>query len=241
MSMLSSNDSKETDSQWLTTEQAHEISMMALQKGAAIERLVNVTRGNSVNIRAMKNAFFKLKAYTFGKDHPAVTSATEDPGVFKFSQDQLRLLRQEQLMLLSENERLVDELQTIRKLRYSGTQSTPNPTHISREPRESRLIKELNKTLSGEREVTIMRTRIIYFIAIVNKIKVRILGTCFRALNDHESFNRSKIQGTKRIVATSIRASAIILDRILGKKISNQLLLSLKVLRNPGIQNVDQM
>ncbi|GIX64998.1 uncharacterized protein BcabD6B2_44330 [Babesia caballi] len=150
-----------------------------LSRGAALQRLVSLSEHNSVSIALKRYAFGRLKAHAFGE--AAQASVSDDPGPLRFSQSQLRLLRQEQLMLMAENERLVYELQEMRRCRTKG-QFRPSQSRAVPEFRESKLSKAIDFTLSGARDNLLCAARVALLCALIGRARLRVLGTVFRVL-----------------------------------------------------------
>ncbi|XP_955071.1 uncharacterized protein TA04255 [Theileria annulata] len=235
--------SRSSDSDWITSEQSREITMLALRKGAALQKLVSITSRNSASVKALKNALFKMKVYAFGEEHQATISSGEQKGSFRFSQVQLKLLRQEQLMLLSENQRLIDELQKIRKLNIinnntvianrnaiasrDGVGNNSSESVVqSKTPNKSKLLKCIDKTLAGENEVNLMKVKLLYFVTVVDKAKQRIQFTTLRRLSGQDragNYSQSNLLNPQRYYTLTKKAACILVELILERKVKAQL------------------
>ncbi|EAN31121.2 hypothetical protein TpMuguga_03g00384 [Theileria parva strain Muguga] len=240
-----------SDSDWVTSEQSREITMLALRKGAALQKLVNITSRNSASVKALKNALFKMKVYAFGDEHQATISSAEQKGSFRFSQVQLKLLRQEQLMLLSENQRLIDELQKIRKLNIinnnailsrnavtGSRDAVGNSTDVAVQGKspgnKSKLLKYIDKTLAGENEVNLMKVKLLYFVAVVEKAKQRIQMTTLRRLAGYDrsrNYNQANLLNPQRYYTLTKKAACILIEVILERKVKAQLNTTLNLMK----------
>ncbi|CDI75509.1 hypothetical protein, conserved [Eimeria praecox] len=92
--------------------EARKLTFKALRKGRALQYMAQLYTNNSVLVSVKREALFKLLENAVGTEH-AVFRATHGfaCGVQSYTDSHLRLLRQEQLILLAENERLQAQIQ----------------------------------------------------------------------------------------------------------------------------------
>ncbi|BAM41204.1 conserved hypothetical protein [Theileria orientalis strain Shintoku] len=227
---------KYAESDLITPEQSREISMMALQKGAALQRLVNVTSRNGSSVKAMKNALFMLKVYAFGDEHQPTINSMEQKGSFRFSQVQLKLLRQEQLMLLSENQRLVDELQKIRKMNLSSL-SVPAPRAPESHggAKNSKLVKSIDRALMGDNEANLVRSKLLYLVATLDRVRHRKLASAFRRISlcdKRDSVGQTNYVNPHKYYTLTKKAACVLLENVLRTRVRAQKHSALNTIRN---------
>ncbi|CDJ35999.1 uncharacterized protein EMH_0004420 [Eimeria mitis] len=92
--------------------EARKLTFKALRKGRALQYIAQLYTNNTVLVAVKREALYKLLENAVGTDH-AVFRATHGfaCGVHPYTESHLRLLRQEQLILLAENERLQAQIQ----------------------------------------------------------------------------------------------------------------------------------
>ncbi|CDJ53622.1 hypothetical protein, conserved [Eimeria brunetti] len=92
--------------------EARKLTFKALRKGRALQYMAQLYTNNTVLVSVKREALYKLLENAVGPDH-AVFRATHGfaCGIQAYSDSHLRLLRQEQLILLAENERLQAQIQ----------------------------------------------------------------------------------------------------------------------------------
>ncbi|GFE55542.1 hypothetical protein BaOVIS_029460 [Babesia ovis] len=155
------------------------LDRILIRRGAALQTLVAVSERNSLATQLKRFAFNRLKSHATGG--PSQPGVSDDTSSLRFNQSQLRLLRQEQLMLMAENERLVYELQEIRRCRSTG-QFRPSQPRSVPEFRQSKLSKAIDLTLSGGRDNRLSAARASLLCALITKLRHKVLGAAFRAL-----------------------------------------------------------
>ncbi|KAK1442291.1 hypothetical protein BgAZ_403210 [Babesia gibsoni] len=153
---------------------------MILRRGAAVHAMVSLAERNSLAMSLKRYAFSCLKGQA--SDDNTSSAVESDPGSLRFSQGQLRLLRQEQLLLMAENERLVHELHEIRRARTSNAFRPTKPVSVP-EFRESKLSKAIDFTLSGERDIRLNAARVSLLCGIISRLRLRVLGCVMRTLS----------------------------------------------------------
>ncbi|CDJ69354.1 hypothetical protein, conserved [Eimeria necatrix] len=92
--------------------EARKLTFKALRKGRALQYMAQLYTNNTVLVSVKREALFRFLENAFGTDH-AVFRANHGfaCGVQSYTDSHLRLLRQEQLILLAENERLQAQIQ----------------------------------------------------------------------------------------------------------------------------------
>lgn len=150
-----------------------------LCRGAAIQSLVTLIERNSLATALKRSALTCLKGLLNSEN--GCTPCTDGPSSLRLSQSQLRLLRQEQLMLMAENERLVHELQELRLNRGSVSFSSTAPRSVP-EFKESKLSRAIDLTLSGERDARYNTARLATLCGVISRLRMKVLGSAMRTL-----------------------------------------------------------
>ncbi|KAL8435817.1 hypothetical protein ACSSS7_002194 [Eimeria intestinalis] len=96
--------------------EARKLTFKALRKGRALQYMAQLYTNNTLVMSVKREALHKLLENAVGTDH-AVFRATHGfaCGVQSYTDSHLRLLRQEQLILLAENERLQAQIQDMQQ------------------------------------------------------------------------------------------------------------------------------
>ncbi|KAL5367669.1 hypothetical protein CPHLJ_7g3540 [Cryptosporidium parvum] len=92
---------------------ARALTHVALCKGRALEILSGMTSSNSVNTSNLRWAFRSLYKFAFGDIAYAKKIGEDRSAQYHYNETQLRLFRQEQLLLLAENERLSSQIKNL--------------------------------------------------------------------------------------------------------------------------------
>ncbi|KAL7067444.1 hypothetical protein ACR3K2_20850 [Cryptosporidium serpentis] len=92
---------------------ARALTHVALCKGRALEILSSMTSSNSVSTSNLRWAFRNLYKHTFGEIAYAKRLGEDRSAQYHYNETQLRLFRQEQLLLLAENERLSTQVKNL--------------------------------------------------------------------------------------------------------------------------------
>ncbi|KAF7456448.1 hypothetical protein HWI79_3016 [Cryptosporidium felis] len=92
---------------------ARALTHVALCKGRALEILSGMTSSNSVNTSNLRWAFRSLYRFAFGDIAYAKRIGEDRSAQYHYNETQLRLFRQEQLLLLAENERLSSQIKNL--------------------------------------------------------------------------------------------------------------------------------
>lgn len=98
---------------YISLKDARKITYKALRKGSAAQHLINVIQNNSINYKLKKKAINQLMLNAFGVIHNIKKTAI--PDMLKYTDSHLKLFRQEQLILLAENERLAEQIKDLQK------------------------------------------------------------------------------------------------------------------------------
>ncbi|CDR96022.1 hypothetical protein, conserved [Babesia bigemina] len=213
-----------------------------IRRGAAIQALIDLSEHNSLAISNKRFALSRLKANAAEKNGQAAVS--DDPGPLRFTQSQLRLLRQEQLMLMAENERLVHELQEIRRCRIPG-QFRPGQARAVPEFRESKLSKAIDLTLSGGRDTRLQAARIGFLCAVVARVRIRLLSSAFRVLSRQPLrsllYASSRVHNSGQPSIRQVMLSCMVLETAIRSKVQRIKRLGLRLLRNPGAGSASRL
>ncbi|OEH79704.1 hypothetical protein cyc_05548 [Cyclospora cayetanensis] len=101
--------------------EARKLTFKALRKGRALQYMAQLYTNNTVLMAVKREALHKLLENAFGENHAAFRAAHGFAcGVQSYTDSHLRLLRQEQLILLAENERLQTQIQDLQQWTESG-------------------------------------------------------------------------------------------------------------------------
>ncbi|KYN93065.1 hypothetical protein PRSY57_0023000 [Plasmodium reichenowi] len=104
---------KETKTNYIPLNEARKITYKALRKGSAAQLFINLIESNNINYKLKKEALNNLITNAFGvMRHEKKDRYSE---IFKYTDSHLKLFRQEQLILLAENERLTIQLKDLKK------------------------------------------------------------------------------------------------------------------------------
>lgn len=98
---------------FISLKEARKITYKALRKGSATQNLINIIENNSINYKLKKKAINQLMLNAFGVVHH--TKKVAMPDILKYTDSHLKLFRQEQLILLAENERLAQQMKELKK------------------------------------------------------------------------------------------------------------------------------
>lgn len=98
---------------YIPLKDARKITYKALRKGSAAQHLINVIQNNSIDYKLKKKAINQLMLNAFGVIHNIKKTAI--PDMLKYTDSHLKLFRQEQLILLAENERLAEQIKELQK------------------------------------------------------------------------------------------------------------------------------
>ncbi|GBE59891.1 hypothetical protein, conserved [Babesia ovata] len=213
-----------------------------IRRGAAIRALIDLSEHNSLAASNKRFVLSRLRANAAEKSGQA--SVSDDPGPLRFTQSQLRLLRQEQLMLMAENERLVHELQEIRRCRTPG-QFRPGQARAVPEFRESKLSKAIDLTLSGGRDTRLQAARIGFLCAVIGRIRIRLLSSAFRVLSRQPLrsllYSSSRVQNSGQPSIRQVTVSCMVLETVIRSKVQRIKRLVLRLLRHPGASSSSRL
>ncbi|CAD2100146.1 conserved Plasmodium protein, unknown function [Plasmodium vinckei brucechwatti] len=104
---------RDTKSNYIPLNEARKITYKALRKGSAAQKIVNLILGSSINYKLKKNALNTLLVNAYGIMHNKKNH--NYPEILKYTDSHLKLFRQEQLILLAENERLTIQMKDLKK------------------------------------------------------------------------------------------------------------------------------
>ncbi|KAH8739266.1 hypothetical protein FG386_000023 [Cryptosporidium ryanae] len=107
------NEVKRLHEETIPLSAARALTHVALCKGRALEILSGITNSNSVNTSNLKWAFRSLYRFAFGDIAYAKKIGGDRSAQYHYNETQLRLFRQEQLLLLAENERLSSQVKNL--------------------------------------------------------------------------------------------------------------------------------
>ncbi|KAH7648390.1 hypothetical protein FG379_000314 [Cryptosporidium bovis] len=107
------NEVKRLHEETIPLSAARALTHVALCKGRALEILSGITNSNSVNTSNLKWAFRSLYKFSFGDIAYAKKIGEDRSAQYHYNETQLRLFRQEQLLLLAENERLSSQVKNL--------------------------------------------------------------------------------------------------------------------------------
>ncbi|SCM04108.1 conserved Plasmodium protein, unknown function [Plasmodium chabaudi chabaudi] len=104
---------RDTKTNYMPLNEARKITYKALRKGSAAQKIVNLIVGSSINYKLKKNALNTLLINAYGIMHNKKNN--NYPEILKYTDSHLKLFRQEQLILLAENERLTIQMKDLKK------------------------------------------------------------------------------------------------------------------------------
>ncbi|CAA9989653.1 conserved Plasmodium protein, unknown function [Plasmodium knowlesi strain H] len=103
---------KDTKINYIPLNEARKITYKALRKGSAAQKFIYLIESNSINYKLKKRAINQLVLNAFGVMHH---QKNRYPEILKYTDSHLKLFRQEQLILLAENERLTLQMKELKK------------------------------------------------------------------------------------------------------------------------------
>ncbi|ORM41349.1 uncharacterized protein BXIN_0769 [Babesia sp. Xinjiang] len=219
------------DSKMLPSSSVAAVDRILSLRGAALQTLVALSERNSLATYFKRFAFQRLKSNAFGVQ--GLSGSSDDTSSLRFSQSQLRLLRQEQLMLMAENERLVYELQEIRRCRSTGQFRRSQPRAVP-EFRESKLSKAIDLTLSGGRDSRLSGARIALLCALIGRLRYKVMGAVFRALSRQPlrslRFSSTRLMGYGHSNIQQLTTPCMILENIVRSMVHRTERLTLRLL-----------
>lgn len=206
----------------ITSEQmAEEEALKALVKGAAVQRMADLMCKNTCNMSLLKFAIAQLRSNCMALDH---TLQSRD-----MNAQTLRLIRQEQLMLMLENNRLASELQKYRLAKSQTTSNEPSRIVVSDNLLPSRLAKTMQSTGENQTKAKTFMLHVTLFSIVLDKIRRRILyGVLLILLLQYNSCYNKKSQ-LKQI--QPCKAACIILEKMLNGKFKQACSLALYRMR----------
>ncbi|OII74893.1 uncharacterized protein cubi_03024 [Cryptosporidium ubiquitum] len=117
---------------------ARALTHVALCKGRALEILSGMTSSNSVNTSNLRWAFRSLYKFAFGDIAYAKKIGEDRSAQYHYNETQLRLFRQEQLLLLAENERLSSQIKNLQLELAQNYKATKLEKIVSSKPSKRR-------------------------------------------------------------------------------------------------------
>ncbi|KAJ1607482.1 hypothetical protein OJ253_2365 [Cryptosporidium canis] len=117
---------------------ARALTHVALCKGRALEILSGMTSSNSVNTSNLRWAFRSLYKFAFGDIAYAKKIGEDRSAQYHYNETQLRLFRQEQLLLLAENERLSSQIKNLQLELAQNYKATKLEKIVSNKPSKRR-------------------------------------------------------------------------------------------------------
>ncbi|KJP85392.1 hypothetical protein AK88_04965 [Plasmodium fragile] len=103
---------QDTKINYIPLNEARKITYKALRKGSAAQKFIYLIESNSINYKLKKKAMNQLVLNAFGVMHH---QKNRYPEILKYTDSHLKLFRQEQLILLAENERLTLQMKELKK------------------------------------------------------------------------------------------------------------------------------
>ncbi|SBT80436.1 conserved Plasmodium protein, unknown function [Plasmodium malariae] len=103
---------KSTKVNYIPLNEARKITYKALVKGSAAQKFIHLIESNSINFKLKKKAINQLVLNAFGDMHH---QKNRYPEILKYTDSHFKLFRQEQLILLAENERLTLQMKELKK------------------------------------------------------------------------------------------------------------------------------
>ncbi|CRG94691.1 conserved Plasmodium protein, unknown function [Plasmodium gallinaceum] len=97
---------------YIPLKEARKITFKALRKGSAAQKFISLIESNSINYKLKKKAINILLTNAYGVLHHQKNRYSD---VLKYTDSHLKLFRQEQLILLAENERLTMQMKELKK------------------------------------------------------------------------------------------------------------------------------
>lgn len=132
------NEVKRLHEETIPLSAARALTHVALCKGRALEILSGMTSSNSVNTSNLRWAFRSLYKFAFGDIAFAKKIGEDRSAQYHYNETQLRLFRQEQLLLLAENERLSSQIKNLQLELAQNYKATKLEKIVSSKPSKRR-------------------------------------------------------------------------------------------------------
>ncbi|SPJ12864.1 conserved Plasmodium protein, unknown function [Plasmodium sp. DRC-Itaito] len=253
---------KETKSNYIPLNEARKITYKALRKGSAAQLFINLIESNNINYKLKKEALNNLITNAFGvMRHEKKDRYSE---IFKYTDSHLKLFRQEQLILLAENERLTIQLKDLKKqlldnkIEYMKKNEKNLITCMKRNAKENnRIFNKYNNIDSNytiynnnnsnddddyiELDADIVEKNFNNFIKNIKIAQLKLLYYAFRKLSNHLYYNYDPVNNNTSMLYSlkqGIEKLNTIMKYTINKKISKIFYMLLFYNSNHFIYNI---
>ncbi|CAI7722390.1 hypothetical protein PVIIG_00259 [Plasmodium vivax India VII] len=212
---------KDTKINYIPLNEARKITYKALRKGSAAQKFIYLIESNSINYKLKKKAINQLVLNAFGVMHH---QKNRYPEILKYTDSHLKLFRQEQLILLAENERLTLQMKELKK------QLLDNKIDILKK-NEKNLIMSMRKgtkerpaaTDEGEDNYVELDADVVEknFINLIKNFKIaqlKLLFYAFRKLSNNLYYNADPVNISVSMSASLKRGIDILSNMLRYKK-----------------------
>lgn len=234
-SLLNDQDSK-LQSNYITLKEARKITYKALRKGSAAQNLIHIIEHNSINYKLKMKAFEQLVINAFGVSHNQKKKGV--PDILKYTDSHLKLFRQEQLILLAENERLTAQMKELKKQVLDNKindMKSKESTYVSSMKQDNS-----NKNIQGKRiddnyvelDADVVETKFTNLIKNIKSAQLKLLYYAFRKLSVHQHSSSTNMNIGKNATRISLKHGIHMLNFILEKKFSLQVVQAFYLITN---------
>ncbi|VWU51193.1 conserved protein, unknown function [Hepatocystis sp. ex Piliocolobus tephrosceles] len=184
-----SDKEKETQNNFIPLMEAKKITSKALKKGSAAQRFINVLDNSSINYKLKKNAINQLLRNAFGVIN---YKKNKCPETLKYTDSHLKLFRQEQLILLAENERLTLQMKELKKQILDNKidilkKNEKNYIHPMRNNKKEQENKNINQSDESyiELDADVVEKNLISLIKNIRMAQIKLLYFAFQKIKNN--------------------------------------------------------
>ncbi|GAW82591.1 hypothetical protein, conserved [Plasmodium gonderi] len=217
---------KDMKMNYVPLHEARKITYKALRKGSAAQKFIYLIESNSINYKLKKRAINQLVLNAFGVMHH---QKNKYPEILKYTDSHLKLFRQEQLILLAENERLTLQMKELKK------QLLDNKIDILKK-NESNLILSMKKGIKDkgagrsntttaeddnymELDADVVEKNFINLIKNFKIAQLKLLFYAFRKLSNNLYYNADPVNISASMISSLKRGIDILSNIIRYKKV----------------------
>ncbi|CRH01430.1 conserved Plasmodium protein, unknown function [Plasmodium relictum] len=205
---------------YIPLKEARKITYKALRKGSAAQKFINLIESNSINYKLKKIAINQLITNAFGVMH---YQKSRYPEVLKYKDSHLKLFRQEQLILLAENERLTLQMKELKKQLLDNkieNLKTNEKSLITSMKRNTKDLENKNNNIDDnfiELDADIVEKNFINLIKNIKIAQLKLLFFAFRKLSNNV-YSNSDPTNVNASMIYSLKQGTDILNNILKNK-----------------------
>ncbi|SBT43514.1 conserved Plasmodium protein, unknown function [Plasmodium ovale wallikeri] len=215
---------KDTRVNHISLNEARKITYKALKKGSAAQKFIHLLESNSINLKLKKKAMNQLAIHAFGDLYPQRNRCTD---ILKYTDSHLKLFRQEQLILLAENERLTSQMKELKKQLLDNKIDILKRNEINLITSMKRSSKEKNNKSACidnkkdenyiELDADVVEKNFINLIKNFKIAQLKLLYYAFRKISNN-MYHNSDIVHINASIVSSLKESTETLNNIMKNK-----------------------